>query len=559
MRVAVDHGLGDGGDGALGGLAGGGLRGGGLRLLVGEDAVVGEQPHILLLALGHGVAHGHILVALDIDHRELLHEARTILERHEVRGLALDVEQQREGGRVAQVLHLALGRLHGALLGSAGHGEVRGLARALVHEDEADDGVVRRDRAHARVQVDVVVLGDVVVTQVAVGAGGGAHHAHLAEHGVEPAARVQAAPVELLHDQVAGVGAVDPLGAVGQGVVLRLAGAGVHEHHTRDGRALEEAHRLLLHGEDPPGRAVLVELEGLLVEHVGGVLELHVAVDVARQRLALAVEDGLVELDHLGLLGGHVNDDVGRDALGAVDEPLEEVGIHERAHAHGLALVVDLAVDVGNLELAHVLGDGAHGAVAQKHCRVLVDDGDLGVVDLGDILGKVAVLHVEHAGVARGVARDDGPAGHGAHEEGRDDDDRDGRQAVEELGLGLVLDGRHEQRHDGHERDDDDPDPDLLTLEVDGGVEPPVAARKHDEGHDPQDDERAARPGRDGLEGVVELLLEAALRARRRLLARAALARLACVALALLALAGLTLASHRDAEHRPQDAAHIHV
>ena len=551
MRVAVDDSLRHGGDGALDRLAGGGGSRGGLGLVGREDAVGGEHLHVLLLAGGDGVAHGHVLVALDIDHRELLDEARAILERHEVGGLALDIEQQRERGGVAQVLDLALGRLHGALLGGAGHGEVRGLARALVGENEADDGVVGRDGAHAGVQVDVVVLGDVVVAEVAVGTGGGPHDAHLAEHGVEPAARVQAAPVELLNDQVAGIGAVNPLGAVGKLVVLGLAGAGVDKDDVRDGRALKEAHGLLLHGEDPPGGAVLVELEGLLVKHVGGVLELHIAVDVAGKRLALAVENGLLELDDLCLLRSHVDEHVGGNALRAVDEPLEEVGVHQRAHAHGVALVVDLAVDVGNLELAHVLRDGAHGTVAKQLGGVLVDDGNGGVIDLGDVLGEVAVLHIEHAGIASGVARDDGPAGNDADEEDSNDCSGNRRQAMEELGAVLVLDGGHKQGNDGNDRHKDDPEPDFLAMDVDGGVEPPVAARKRNERDNGENDKGALAPRGDGLERVVELFLEALVRAE----IRHALIGRALTFLAIRArLTGLAVASHRNSEHGTKNA-----
>ena len=83
----------------------------------------------------------------------------------------------------------------------------------------------------------------------------------------------------------------------------------------------------------------------------------------------------------LGVLGGHVDQRVRRDASSfAVGEPLEQVGVAQRAYAHGRTLVVDLAVQRRYLELADVLRDGAHLAVADLDGRLAVDDRNLVVV-----------------------------------------------------------------------------------------------------------------------------------------------------------------------------------
>ena len=216
-----------------------------------------------------------------------------------------------------------------------------------------------------------------------------------------------------------------------------------------------------------------------------------------------------------------------------------------------MSLVVDLAVDVGNLKLAHVLRDGAHGTVTEQLGGVLVDDRDGRVVGLRDVLGEVAVLHIEHAGVAGGVARDDGPAGDDADEENGDDCNGNRRQAVEEFGTLPVLDGGHKQGNDGDDRHEDDPEPDFLAMDVDGGVEPPVAARKSDERDDGKNDEGALAPRGDGLERVVELFLEALVRAE----IRHALIGRALTFLAIRArLTGLAVAPHRNSEHGAKNA-----
>ena len=249
------------------------------------DAVRREKRLVGLLALRNRVANRHVLVALDVNHRELLHESRAVLERHEVRRLVRHVDKQREGGRVAQILNLALGGLHRRLFRSARNRiEVR-LGRALIHQHEPDDGVVSRRRSDAGVDPHVVVFRDVVVADVSVGTRGGLDHVLLAEPAVKPTVLVSARPVVLLDQKLCGICAVDPLGHLIDRDVGALARRCVHHDDAIDGRTSEQADRTLLHGADPPRVAILVNLERLLVKHVEGVLQLHVTVDVARKRL----------------------------------------------------------------------------------------------------------------------------------------------------------------------------------------------------------------------------------------------------------------------------------
>ena len=69
--------------------------------------------------------------------------------------------------------------------------------------------------------------------------------------------------------------------------------------------------------------------------HVEGVLQLHVTVDIAGQRLGTRIEDRAVaQLHDLRILRGHIHQRVRRDALGSVRQPFEQVGIAQRAHAY---------------------------------------------------------------------------------------------------------------------------------------------------------------------------------------------------------------------------------
>ena len=49
----------------------------------------------------------------------------------------------------------------------------------------------------------------------------------------------------------------------------------------------------------------------------------------------------------------HVDDDIGRQAVGAVGEPLDEVSVGKARDPHGAALIVDLGVVGQDLKLRH--------------------------------------------------------------------------------------------------------------------------------------------------------------------------------------------------------------
>ena len=88
-------------------------------------------------------------------------------------------------------------------------------------------------------------------------------------------------------------------------------------------------------------------------------------------------------------------------------------------------------------------------------------------------------------------------------------------------------------------------------MDVDGGVEPPVAARKRNERDNGENDKGAFAPRGDGLERIVELFLKALVRAE----VRHALIGRALTSLAVRAgLTGLAVAPHRNSEHGAKNA-----
>ena len=204
---------------------------------------------------------------------------------------------------------------------------------------------------------------------------------------------IAAVVVVLLHDQLRAVHMVHPGGDVGHIVIGAFAGDGVDQHRALHIHAAEKADGLVHPGADPVGRALFIDLEIGLAEHIGGVLEAQMADQIAVEMLRRGVFDALVQALHRHFLGGHIDDKICRQALGAVVEPLDDVAVHQSRHAHGLALIVDLGIVVLHLELADHVAELAQLAVAQAGGAVAVQHGDLVKGQLVHFLGKVARFH----------------------------------------------------------------------------------------------------------------------------------------------------------------------
>ena len=132
-------------------------------------------------------------------------------------------------------------------------------------------------------------------------------------------------------------------------------------------------------------------------------MEPQVAVEVAPEVLGGGVFHAFVQAHHLRLLGHHVDDEVGGQALGAVGEPLDDVAVGKAGHPHRAALVVDLGVGGQDFKLAHHVRQFAQLAAAQPLGAVRVQHGDLVVADLVHLAGKVAGLDREQLGIAAGA------------------------------------------------------------------------------------------------------------------------------------------------------------
>ena len=119
------------------------------------------------------------------------------------------------------MLHLSLGRSHGRGLRRAWNRVEFRFLRPAVDKNKADIGLVGCHRAHARVQIDVVVDGHIVV------AVGSTAHVLLAEDRVNVSVLESSIVVQLADEKLRVVELIHPLGNVLLGVPFTFAGNGI--------------------------------------------------------------------------------------------------------------------------------------------------------------------------------------------------------------------------------------------------------------------------------------------------------------------------------------------
>ena len=280
--------------------------------------------------------------------------------------------------------------------------------------------------------------------------------------------------VVLLHDQLGGKDVIHPVGHAARLVVGALAGDGVDQHRADDVPPAEQADGVAHTGADPPRIAVLINFKGGIVEHEGGIAEPQMAVEIAAEVLGGGVADALVQPYYLHVLRDHVDDEVGRQTLRPVVQPLDEVAVPQGRHPDGAALIVDLGVVVRHLKLGHHVRQLAQLAVAQLHGGLRVQHGDLVIADLLHLGGEVAVLHGQQIAVVLGAEQL--PAQHRAYQRGGRQSHRQEQghgtllfqKAEIALGAAALKAGGQHGAHAVHRADQQREGVELLTFEVDG-------------------------------------------------------------------------------------------
>ena len=283
-----------------------------------------------------------------------------------------------------------------------------GFLGALVGQNEADVGFITDHRGDAGIHIHIVTDGNIVV------AVRGHRHIALTEQGIDEAVHIGAVVVVLLDNQVGGIHMVHPLGHIVHLVVGALAADGIHQHGADNVRTAEQTDGAADTRAHPVGIALLIDLKSRLIKEVGGIVETQIAVEIASEMLRRGVANTVLQPVDFHILGHHVDDQIGGQAVGTVIEPLDDVAVAQGRHTDGAALVVDLGIVVGHFKLRYHVCQLAQLAVAQLLGAGAVQHGDLVKADLLHFGGKVALFHRQQVTVIRSAEYL--PRNNGAHQ-----------------------------------------------------------------------------------------------------------------------------------------------
>ncbi len=127
------------------------------------------------------------------------------------------------------------------------------------------------------------------------------------------------------------------------------------------------------------------------------------AVKISVKIFSLGVFDPFRELHALCILSRHVDQDIGRNPVFLVGQPLNRACIGQGSHPDRLSLVIDLGIIPGNLKLGNHIHHTSHLPVAQQRGGVPVQQGDGLVIDLLNVVCKLPLLNGEKPLVFRGI------------------------------------------------------------------------------------------------------------------------------------------------------------
>ena len=308
----------------------------------------------------------------------------------------------------------------------------------------------------------------------------------------------------LLENQLRRIHMVHPVRHISGIVIVMLAGNRVHQHGPVNICAAEQADGLAHPGANPEGVAVLVDFKGRLVKHIGGVLETQEALQIAPKMLRRGIADALVQTHHLYILVDHVDDQVGRQAVGAVIQPLDPVAVAQTGNPHGAALIVDLGIVVIHLKLGNHVCQLAQLAVAQSGGGIPVQHGNLVVRNFLHLAGEVTVGDRQQVPIAGGP--DHLPAQHCAHQRHHNQRCRrkngDGALLFDKLRIALDPCTLKAGGENGHaavtQAQQQSKGIEIRAMQVDGRQHHIIVDKAHNQSHR-QIDERPAQGSANGL------------------------------------------------------------
>ena len=215
-------------------------------------------------------------------------------------------------------------------------------------------------------------------------------------------------------------------------------------------------------------------------------------VQVPVEILRFGIFDALLQHDAFRILRGHVDQDVGRNAVPLIGQPLDGTGVNQRRDAHRHVVVVDLGIIVRHLKLGNHVHQASHLPVAQKGRGILIQKRDGTVIRLFDILGKFPGFHAHQLLIPfridhrRGQKRADPVNG----QDHKQQDSKPFEQRIFGKGQphGIQSGGRdplpglsdHIDQHDGHNSPHQE-EPEAAGMNVDRGERDVIVEKRCDE------------------------------------------------------------------------------
>ena len=350
------------------------------------DIVVTQQLNIVAFTFRNGAAGCNNVVLLYIYHCILLNQLRSILQRHKVGGLTGNIQQQREGCFIAELLYCTLCRAHCGNFCRTCNGIVLCFLGSLVYQNEAYIGFVTADGSNACVHPNVIIQRDIVVT-------GGSHgNLTLTENRVQEALVIQTMVIVLFSQQFRRINAVNPSGYIRHIIVNTFTGHCIGQHCTNNIFPTEQTDGSGYNRCYPVGMTFFIDFEVHTAKQLGGILETQVTINVTEEVLTGGIANAVFHTFNRYFLCGHVNNNIRRNTVHEVIQPFERVTVIQEGHTYRLVIQVNLSGGIVYFKLADQIAQFAQLAVCQHLCRGRVQHGNLVVGNFRYVSRKITCL-----------------------------------------------------------------------------------------------------------------------------------------------------------------------
>ncbi len=134
-------------------------------------------------------------------------------------------------------------------------------------------------------------------------------------------------------------------------------------------------------------------------------MESQVPVKVSVKIFPFGIPNPLRKLHAFRVLGGHIYQNVGRNAVFLIGKPFDGACVGKRRYPDRLSPIVYLRIVAGNLKLGNHIHHASHLSVSQKGSGILVQERDCFIVNLLDIIGEFSFFNRQKPLVLRRIKK----------------------------------------------------------------------------------------------------------------------------------------------------------